>query len=60
MPVSWWLTRNLFNVIAPGSAVLVMPLVLTMLILVVMTAGSVSWHIFKANTANPTKYLKDE
>ena len=60
MPVSWWLTRNLFNVIAPGSAVLIMPLVLTMLILVVMTAGSVSWHIFKANIANPTKYLKDE
>ena len=59
-PVSWWLTGNLFNILAPDSKVSFSPLVLAFFSLVAMTAVSVSWHIYKAHTANPTKYLKDE
>jgi ABC-type antimicrobial peptide transport system permease subunit len=59
-PVSWWIVRNLFNQIAPDSVVSFTPLILAFLGLIVMTAVSVSWHIYKANTANPTQYLKDE
>lgn len=60
MPASWWITRNLFNQIAPDSAVLMYPLVLSLAGLLCMTAVSVSWHIYKAYSANPTTYLKDE
>jgi ABC-type antimicrobial peptide transport system permease subunit len=60
LPVSWWLTDSLFRIIAPESAVSVLPLILSFLSLIAMTAISVSWHIFKAHTSNPTRYLKDE
>jgi putative ABC transport system permease protein len=60
LPVSWWLTDSLFKIIAPESAVSVLPLILSFLSLIAMTAISVSWHIFKAHTSNPTKHLKDE
>ncbi|MEO6848996.1 MAG: FtsX-like permease family protein, partial [Mucilaginibacter sp.] len=59
-PISWWVTRNLFNQIAPESAVSFYPLILSFISLIMMTVISVSWHIFKAHTANPTQYLKDE
>jgi len=60
LPLSWWLTSLLFSVIAPESSVSVLPLILSFLSLLAMTAISVSWHIFKAHTSNPTRYLKDE
>jgi len=60
IPVSWWITGNLFNILAPDSTVSFLPLILAFFSLLVMTAISVSWHIYKAHTANPTQYLKDE
>jgi ABC-type antimicrobial peptide transport system permease subunit len=60
LPVSWWLTRTTFNQVTPESVVSFYPLILSFIGLIVMTALSVSWHIFKAHTANPTQYLKDE
>ncbi|WP_426668895.1 ABC transporter permease [Mucilaginibacter sp. McL0603] len=60
LPVSWWLVRTMFNQITPESAVSLYPLIISFIALIVMTAVSVSWHIFKAHTSNPTKYLKDE
>ena len=59
-PFSWWVTGNLFKILAPDSTVSFSPLILAFFSLVVMTAISVSWHIYKAHTANPTKYLKEE
>jgi putative ABC transport system permease protein len=59
-PSSWWLTGNLFGMLAPGSTVSFSPLILAFVSLMVMTAMSVSWHIYKAYTSNPTRYLKDE
>jgi len=60
LPISWWLTGNLFKILEPESTTSMLPLVLAFISLIVMTAVSVSWHIFKAHTSNPTKYLKDE
>ena len=59
-PLSWLLTGNLFDIIAPGSIVSAVPLVLSLAGLLVMTALSVSWHVVKANTSKPSKYLRDE
>lgn len=59
-PFSWWLTSNLYNILAPESTVSFSPLILAFISLPAMTAMSVSWHIYKAHTANPTQYLKDE
>jgi ABC-type antimicrobial peptide transport system permease subunit len=60
LPVSWLLTRTLYNQIEPDLGVSLTPLILSLMSLVIMTAISVSWHIYKAHTSNPTKYLKDE
>jgi putative ABC transport system permease protein len=60
LPFSYWLTGNLFKILDSDSTTSVMPLLLSFLSLIIMTALSVSWHIYKANTANPTQYLKDE
>ncbi len=59
-PCSWWLTGILFKILAPDSTVLFSPLILSFFALMGMTGISVSWHIYKAHTASPTKYLKDE
>jgi putative ABC transport system permease protein len=59
-PFSWWLTGNLLNILMPDPTVSFLPLILAFLSLIIMTATSVSWHIFKAHTVNPTKYLKEE
>ena len=59
-PFSYWLTGNLFSILASGSTVSLIPLILSVISILLMTAISVSWHIYKANTANPTKYLKNE
>jgi len=60
LPLSWWLTGNLFKILSPESSVSMLPLILSLISVILMTAISVSWHIFKAHTSNPTKYLKDE
>lgn len=59
-PVSWWLTQNMFNQISAESSVSFYPLILALMSLIIMTVISVSWHIYKAYTSNPTAYLKDE
>jgi ABC-type antimicrobial peptide transport system permease subunit len=59
-PISWYLTGNLFHQISVESHVSVTPLIVSFIGLLLMIVVSVSWHIFKAHTANPTKYLKDE
>ncbi len=60
LPLSYWLTGVLFHVIESETTVSVMPLIFSLISLLLMTAVSVSWHIFKAHTSNPTRYLKDE
>jgi ABC-type antimicrobial peptide transport system permease subunit len=60
LPISWWITGNLLKVIAPESTASFTPLILSFISLIIMTLISVSWHIYKANTSNPTQYLKDE
>ena len=60
LPFSYWVTGNLFRILAPESSNTFTPLILSFLSLIVMTIVSVSWHIYKAQTSNPTKYLKDE
>jgi ABC-type antimicrobial peptide transport system permease subunit len=60
LPFSYWLTGNLFKILDAVSTVTFAPLILSFILLLVMTALSVSWHIYKAQTANPTQYLKDE
>jgi len=59
-PFSWWLTGNMFKVLSPLSSVSLSPFILSLVAILMMTFVSVSWHIFKAHTSNPTKYLKDE
>ncbi|HTJ52676.1 MAG TPA: FtsX-like permease family protein [Cyclobacteriaceae bacterium] len=60
IPVSFWLTGILFNQISSESVVSYLPLVLSLVILILTTVISISWHIYKAHTASPTEYLKDE
>ncbi len=60
LPLSYWLTGILFKVIESETSVSFMPLILSFISLLIMTAISVSWHIYKAHTSNPTKYLKEE
>ncbi|HZY36342.1 MAG TPA: ABC transporter permease [Mucilaginibacter sp.] len=60
LPISWWMTGNLLKIIAPESTTSFTPLLLAFVSLIIMTIVSVSWHIYKANTSNPTKYLKDQ
>jgi ABC-type antimicrobial peptide transport system permease subunit len=59
-PLSYWITGSLFNQVSPESKVSFLPLVLSGLTLLMLTALSVSWHLFKVYTANPTEYLRDE
>jgi putative ABC transport system permease protein len=60
LPFSYWMTGSLFKILSTDSSASFAPLIFSLFGLLLMTALSVSWHIYKANTANPTKYLKDE
>jgi ABC-type lipoprotein release transport system permease subunit len=60
LPISYWMTGSLFKILITDPSVSFSPLIFSLLALVVMTAVSVSWHIYKAHTANPSRYLKDE
>lgn len=60
MPLSYWLNGNLLLLLSEESVVSFTPIVLSFFSLLLMIVISVSWHIFKAHTANPTMYLKDE
>ncbi len=60
LPFAYWLTGVLFRVIESESTISFMPLLLSFIGLIAMILVSVSWHIYKANTSNPTRYLKEE
>jgi len=60
LPISWWLMGSLLKVISPESHTSITPALLSFVSLIMMTIVSVSWHIYKANTSNPTKYLKEQ
>lgn len=60
IPISWYVERGMFNQVTPESEVSPYPFILSLTGLLIMTLISVSWHIFKAHTANPTTYLKEE
>jgi putative ABC transport system permease protein len=60
LPISYFTIANLFTVVESESNVSFAPLVLSLLSVIMMTVVSVSWHIYKANTSNPTRYLKEE
>ncbi len=60
IPFSYWVTGSLFKVIESETSVSFMPLILSVIGLIIMMIVSVSWHIYKANTSNPSRYLKDE
>jgi putative ABC transport system permease protein len=60
LPVSYLLTKSIFVQVAPESDVSFLPLVISLLALVTMIVLSLLWHLYKAFTANPTVYLKNE
>jgi len=60
IPMAWYVTRNLFDQVTPESKVSVYPIILSLAGLLIMSLISVSWHIFRAHTASPAEYLKDE
>jgi len=60
LPFSWWLTGNMLKLLSSESTASFTPLILSFVSLIAMTAASVSWHIYKAHTSNPTRYLKEE
>ena len=60
LPISYFTIANLFTVVESESKVSFAPLILSLLSVILMTIVSVIWHIYKANTSNPTRYLKEE
>jgi putative ABC transport system permease protein len=59
-PVSWWLSGIMFKQISAETSISLIPFVFTSGILLIMTLLSVSWHIYRANTADPTEFLANE
>jgi putative ABC transport system permease protein len=59
-PVSYLLIKSIYTQVSPESSVSFGPLIITFAGLIGMTLISVAWHLFKAYTANPVLYLKDE
>lgn len=60
LPVSYLLTKSIFVQVTPESQVSFLPLIISFAVLISMTALSLLWHLYKALTANPTTYLKNE
>jgi putative ABC transport system permease protein len=59
-PISYLLTKAIFDSASPESQVSFLPLIIAFLGLIVMTILSVLKHLFMAFRANPTKFLKNE
>ncbi len=59
-PLSYLLTKAIFNQVSPESIVSFLPLLVASTGLVLMTVFSILWHLYKAFTANPTTYLKND
>jgi putative ABC transport system permease protein len=60
VPIYYLLIKSIFDAEIPESQVSFLPLEISVAGLTVMTVLSVLWHLYKAYTANPTKYLKNE
>lgn len=60
IPLSFFLTDSMFNQLSTNSEFSFLPIGLAVIALISTTLISVSWHIFKANQANLSKYLKQE
>ena len=60
IPISLFTTNSIFTQLSFDSMFSIVPIMLSVIALFVTTTLSVSWHIFKAHTANITTYLKRE
>lgn len=60
VPLSFFLTDSMFKQLSTHSEFSLLPIGLAVIALISTTLISVSWHIFKANQANMSKYLKQE
>jgi ABC-type antimicrobial peptide transport system permease subunit len=60
LPLSYWIINSLFNQISPESHITFHPLFYSFIALILITSISVAWHVFKAHTSNPIKYLREE
>ena len=60
VPISYVLTKSIFNQFTPESHVSFLPMIVTFIGLIIMTLISVLWHLYKAFVASPTSYLKNE
>ena len=60
LPVSWLATQSIFEQLSPESKVGLLPLAGAFLCLITMTIFSMLWHLYKANTASPSVYLRNE
>jgi putative ABC transport system permease protein len=60
LPVSYLLTKSIFVQVTPESKVSFLPLLISFVSLITMTALSLLWHLYKALTSSPTTYLKNE
>lgn len=60
VPISYMLTKAIFNQVIPESHVSFLPMILTLIALVTMTIVTVLWHLYKALVTNPSSYLRNE
>ncbi|MEP6749210.1 MAG: ABC transporter permease, partial [Bacteroidota bacterium] len=60
VPISFLITKSIFNQFTPESHVSFSPMIITFIGLIIMTLISVLWHLYKAFVANPTSYLRNE
>jgi len=60
VPLSLFLTSSMFDQLSSDSVFSILPIGLAIIALIFTTSISVSWHIFKAHTANIFTYLKGE
>jgi putative ABC transport system permease protein len=60
LPISYLLTQSIFTQVTPESQVSFLPLIISFMGLIAMTVFSLLWHLYRAFTANPTTYLKNE
>ncbi|MBX9781797.1 MAG: ABC transporter permease [Chitinophagaceae bacterium] len=60
VPASYLLTKSILVQVTPESNVSFAPLIISLISLVIITVLSLLWHLYKAFTANPTAYLKNE
>ncbi|MFL9485095.1 ABC transporter permease [Chitinophagaceae bacterium LWZ2-11] len=58
--IYYLLIKSIFDQYIPESKVSFLPLAMAFVVILFMTTVSVLWHLYKAYTANPTTYLKND